>query len=171
MINMEKIKTNFLLTGLVILFSIFLTNLTYAEFGVGIYNAYYSSAHVSGVFGDYYDNYDLEYGGYITGNNSTLRSGLTAYLIQGNLKTDLGDGLKLLYGLSFEILTNGESLGVSYSGNSFGPFIGLEHALSNKLRMRAIYHPVYFTSLDVAGVKTSITDFGLNGAFGLVYIF
>jgi len=142
-----------------------------AEYGATIYSSYYSSAHVGGVFGDYYDDYDFEFGGYITGNDATLRSGVTSYLVQGNLKTELSRRVFFLYGLSVEFFSNGEAKGVAYSGTSYGPFIGIERVIDENLRIRAIYHPVYISSVDVGGTKTTTTDFGLNGAFGLTYLF
>jgi len=142
-----------------------------AATGVSLYSGYYSAAHMVGVVGEYTDDYDWEFGGYITNNDSTSQSGVTAFLAQGNLKAQINTTLNLLYGLSFEIFTNGQINGVGFTGVGYGPYIGLERRLDESIRLRALYHPVYITTIDKSGVKTTTTDFGLNGAFGLTYIF
>jgi len=159
------------LVASVLLVCFFLNKYCHADRGVTIYSSYYSSAHISGVIGNYNENYDLEFGGYISGNNSSPRTGVTNYLMQGNLKVQLNDKTWFLYGLSAEIFTAGIVKGVSYTGTSYGPYVGIERRLDDNLRLRALYHPVYISSFDIGGVKTDITDFGLNGAFGLTYIF
>lgn len=141
------------------------------EMGVGIYSGFYSSPHVFGVVGDYRDDYDFEFGGYITGDDAKLRSAHTGYFMQANFKQKIDSGNHLIYGFSAEFFVDGIVLGNSYSGVSYGPYIGIERAISENVRLRALYHPVYVTSLDVGGMKTTRTDFGLNGAFGIMYLF
>ena len=150
---------------------IFFPRFCNADYGVSLYSSYYSSAHMVGIIGDYNDDYDLEFGGYLTGDDAPLRTGRTAFLVQGNLKSKLRKNIDLLYGLSAEFFSNGEIKGVKYSGIGYGPYIGIEHRLDDNLRLRAIYHLLYITSLDIGGIKTTTTDFGVNGAFGLTYVF
>jgi len=156
---------------LMVFASIFLPKQCNADYGATIYSSYYSSAHMAAVFGDYYSDYDIEFGGFLTSNDAANKSGVTSYMVQANLKTPLNKTTSFLYGISAEIFTDGESKGVKFTGTSYGPYVGLERSLDDNLRLRAIYHPVYFSSFEVAGVKTTTTDFGLNGAFGLTYIF
>ncbi len=139
--------------------------------GLSLYSGYYSTAHVLGVFGEYTKDYDIEYGGYMTNNDAANKTGRTAFLIQGNLKTQMSKYVDLLYGLSFELFTDGQSNGVEFTGVGYGPYIGIERSLDDNIRIRVLYHPVYITTLESGGVKTTTTDFGLNGAFGLTYIF
>jgi len=107
----------------------------------------------------------------MTNDDATNKTGRTAFLIQGNLKTEMSKYIDLLYGLSFELFTDGQSNGVEFQGYGYGPYIGIERSLDDNIRIRVLYHPVYITTLESGGVKTTTTDFGLNGAFGLTYLF
>lgn len=151
--------------------SMFLSKDCQASRGVSLYSSYYSSAHMVAVLGEYTDRYDIEFGGYLTANDASLRSSVTAFLVQGNLKSHLSKNLDVLYGISVEFFSDGEFKGVKYTGTGFGPYIGIERRMDENLRLRAIYHPVYISSFEVGGIKTNTTDFGLNGAIGLTYIF